>query len=111
MDERLIAISKYFGVETQETKLMEECSELIQSVAKLHGKLLQIAKDQANDIEARYDKLELDDLVGNVVEEMADVQILINQIAILYEAEAELDYDIEYKLNRTINRIKNGYYE
>ena len=111
MDERLIAIAKYFGVETQETKLMEECSELIQAVAKLHGKLLQIAKDQTNDKEAEYDKLELDDLVENVVEEMADVQILIQQIAFLYEAEAELDYDIEYKINRTINRIKNGYYE
>ena len=111
MDERLIAIAKYFGVEIQEEKLMEECSELIQAVAKLHGKLLQIAKDQTNDKEAEYDKLELDDLVGNVVEEMADVQILIQQIAFLYEAEAELDYDIEYKINRTINRIKNGYYE
>ena len=111
MDERLITIAKYFGVETQETKLMEECSELIQAVAKLHGKLLQIAKDQTNDKEAEYDKLELDDLVENVVEEMADVQILIQQIAFLYEAEAELDYDIEYKINRTINRIKNGYYE
>ena len=111
MDERLIAIAKYFGVEIQEEKLMEECSELIQAVAKLHGKLLQIAKDQTNDKEAEYDKLELDDLVENVVEEMADVQILIQQIAFLYEAEAELDYDIEYKINRTINRIKNGYYE
>ena len=55
MDERLVKISKYFGVEMQEEKLMEECSELIQAVAKLHGKLLQIAKDQTNDKEAEYD--------------------------------------------------------
>lgn len=111
MDERLVKISKYFGVEMQEEKLMEECGEVIQALAKLHGKLLQIAKDQTNEKEAEYDKLELDDLVGNIIEEMADVKILIDQLAYLYEAEQELEYVTEYKLNRTINRIQNGYYE
>ena len=112
MDDRLLTIAKYFGVETQETKLMEECGEVVQAMAKLHGKLIQIAKDQAdneNDIEV--DKLEMDDLLNNVLEEMADVKILIDQLVKLYEAEEQFDYMIEYKMHRTINRIKNGYYE
>ena len=91
MDERLITIAKYFGVETQETKLMEECSELIQAISKCK----------------RYGCI--NKYRENLIEEMTDVLIMIDELKMIYQIS---DIDIsdirQYKMDRQSYRIKNN---
>ena len=47
----------------------------------------------------------------NVIEEMSDVIILIYQLIYLYEVDEKIEEIIEYKLNRTIQRIEQDYYK
>ena len=47
----------------------------------------------------------------NVIEEMSDVIILIYQLIYLYEVDEKIEEIIEYKLNRTIQRIEQNYYK
>lgn len=74
-------IFDHYGKETQLNKLVEECSELIRAIM-------------------RKDRL-------NILEELADVQVLLDQLSIAYP---EFDDCIEQtkfnKIERQIKRIK-----
>lgn len=86
-------IADHFGTRNQQLKLIEELSELIKELA------LDVANDR--------------DITDKTISEIADVNILINQI--LYRAgddtKEKVKQQIEYKLERTIQRINNGYYK
>lgn len=84
-------IADNFGLEKQVLKLIEECSELIRSLAMDVAKGKKISED--------------------TISEIADVNILINQILYLSNSKDKLKQQIEFKLERTIKRIKEGYYE
>lgn len=73
-------IAEHFGLENQKVKTIEECSELITAIAK-------------NDI-------------NNIIEEIADVQIMLRQLVHLYDIEDNVKEMIEFKLNRTKERYK-----
>ncbi|MBQ6169765.1 MAG: hypothetical protein IJK30_07405 [Ruminococcus sp.] len=76
-------ILKYYGFEAQQEKLVEECEELIEAA-------------QGED----YDSF---------IEELADVTIMIEQMLISLEPEQLEQYKkmLDYKLSRTLERIKN----
>lgn len=89
-------IADNFGLVTQQLKLIEELGELTR----------EISKDIANGREISDD----------TISEIADVNILINQILHLssnkdYNSKEKLKEHIEYKLQRTLKRIEEGYYE
>lgn len=89
-------IADNFGLVTQQLKLIEELGELTK----------EISKDIAN-------RREISD---DTISEIADVNILINQILHLssnkdYNSKEKLKEHIEYKLQRTLKRIEEGYYE
>lgn len=84
-------IADNFGLEKQKLKLIEELSELTRALAMDIAKGMDISKD--------------------TLSEIADVNVLINQILYLSNSKDELKQQIEYKLQRTIQRIKEGYYE
>lgn len=71
-------IAEHFGLENQKVKTIEECSELITAIAK-------------NDI-------------NNIIEEIADVQIMLRQLVHLYNIGYDVEEMIEFKLNRTKER-------
>jgi len=74
-------IFTHYGKKTQETKLIEELSELIRAIAR-------------NDTE-------------NFIEELADVQVLIDQFTLLYPDLAVKVVEIKHKkAARQIKRIK-----
>ena len=81
---------KHFGVENQMMQTMEELSELSVAISK--------CLRYKDDIEAR----------NNLVEEVADVLIMIDQLKIIMNIK---DYEIEcyrrYKLDRLERRIEN----
>ena len=82
---------QYHGIEQETTIAMEECSELIQAISKCK----------------RYGCV--DKYRDNLIEEIADVLIIINELYLIYDIS---DNDIEnikkYKIDRMDYRIKNN---
>ena len=82
---------QYHGIEQETTIAMEECSELIQAISKCK----------------RYGCV--DKYRDNLIEEIADVLIIINELQLIYYIS---DNDIEnikkYKIDRMDYRIKNN---
>ena len=74
-------------------KAVEECSELITEVCKFREGL-----DDANKF---YD-------VHNIFDEIADVEIMINQLKIMFDCFGEVEERIDYKINRQLERIAKG---
>lgn len=88
-------IIDYYGVQHQKLKLCEECGELIQALCK------SLENEDNPDINA------------DIVEEAADVEILITQLKISMGAYWRQEYDKVKmrKLRRQIERIKEDYDE
>lgn len=91
----IIAIADTFG-DKQKLKLIEELSELTRELA------LDVSHNR--------------EITQNTINEIADTLILIEQVLYLAEknglnAQQLLDSAIVFKLERTIKRIKEGYYE
>lgn len=88
-----LANAEYFGYEAQSNQLVEECAELIQAVSKYRR---AAAKGEDEKLIA----------LSNLVEEIADVEIMLEQVKDLLQIPEE---DIEaiklYKVNRTRGRI------
>ena len=92
----IMKIADTFGVKNQRLKLIEELSELIKELS----------------LDVAYDR----QITQKTINEIADVLILIEQV--LYQEESAglnanqlLEDSIEYKIQRTLERIKEGYYE
>lgn len=85
--------AEYFGYTAQSNQLIEECAELIQAVSKYRRAA----------VKGEDEKLIA---LSNLVEELADVEIMIEQIKYLLQVP---DEDIlalkQYKVNRTKERI------
>jgi NTP pyrophosphatase (non-canonical NTP hydrolase) len=81
-----LALDKY-GVENQLNQLQEECAELIVAVNKHR-------RTPFNDIKV-------------IIDECADVLIMIDQIANIYDIEDDIEDRIQFKLNRLKERLKN----
>lgn len=86
MNDKLFKIFSHFGLRKQLKKLSEECYELIEAM--------------------------LDNDKEHIKEEIADVQVLLNQFKEYHEIYDDEIVDImEHKIDRTIERVKSGYYE
>ena len=92
IDERLSQIADHYGLDKQLDMLQEECAELIQAVSK-------------------YKRTR----TTAIVEEMADVYIMLYQITYLLNKEAaSVDVEdfiamwIEKKIRRQLERMKGG---
>lgn len=78
--EKITAIFNHYGVEAQKRKLQEECAELIRAIA-------------------RGDE-------HNMLEEIADVEILIEQFMTIGSNFEDVEHIRIRKLERTLNRIE-----
>ena len=84
-------IADHYGLQHQLNKTNEELAELIQAIQNYSIKLA----------------LQDDDIsVSHMVEEMADVKVMIAQLEYLLELEEEVNDMVEFKLNRQMDRIK-----
>ena len=77
---RYTKIFLYYGIETQKRKLQEECAELIRAIARNDEK--------------------------NMLEEMADVSILIEQFKTVLEYFKKIENIKGQKIKRTLERIE-----
>lgn len=85
-NEKLIHIIKYFGFPNQVLKLKEEINEVIEAM---------------EDIDKKH-----------ITEELADVLVVLNQFKLFFNIKDEDIVEMmEYKIDRTLKRIEEGYYE
>lgn len=92
-DIKIKMIADKYGRAKQSVKAMEEMAELTQAICKLK---------EHPAIHPENDKRYMD-----VLEEIADVEIMIEQLKYLY-GEKEVEEIIEYKLDRQIERMSLG---
>ena len=81
---QLCKIVECYGSDNQQDKAIEECSELIQAICKYKETL---------------------DHVENIVDEIADVEIMLNQLKIIFDCFGEVEDRIDFKINRQLERI------
>lgn len=91
MENSLKKIAEYYGYAVQSSQLVEECAELIQAINKY--------RRAENPEEYR-------EYFKNIIEEIADVEIMIEQVKYLLQI---LDDEVEavklFKVNRTLERM------
>lgn len=81
-------IIEFYGVNHQQRKLMEELFELQEAI---------IVQEKCRDLEPKH-----------VIEELADVMVLLKQFQVLYGIDdKEIEEVMQYKINRQIGRINN----
>ena len=85
----LNTIVETYGSDKQEDMAIEECSELIKAILKFRR---SNAKDS--------------DLRDAVIDEIADVQIMLTQLGIIFNCVEEVNERIDFKIDRQIGRIK-----
>ena len=90
-------IAEHYGYDAQSNQLVEECAELIQAVNKYRR-----ATTGTGIAVTDKGKIALD----NLVEEIADVEIMLEQIKYLLQIPEEDIQGVKiYKINRTKERI------
>ena len=86
MENKLLTIFNTYGKSHQVSKLLEEVGEFIETV---------INEDKEN-----------------MVQEMADCMVMLKQFQYYYGiTEEEIEEVMKYKIERTIKRMENEYYE
>ena len=97
MKEKIKKIAKTYGYDAQSRQCIEEMAELTQAINKFWKKQLKCGRADLSDIElATQNEL-------NLLEEMADVQIMLWQME--YLLIADLNPIIQEKIDRQIQRI------
>lgn len=99
MDERIINIAKSNSYYDIDRKLHEEIGELMQAKSKLDE------HECTQNIESIYIKSH-EELTKHVAEEIADVQIMLQQIIFILGIHDEVEFQTNYKLDRQIKRIE-----
>ena len=90
---KLRDIASYYGSTAQGRQCIEECAELIQAINKWDR--LKSPGDPENVKKA----------MCSIVEEIADVRIMLDQLIYLYGCSEEVDKMMDEKINRQIVRI------
>ena len=85
----LNTIVETYGSDKQEDMAIEECQELIKAILKFRR---SNAKDS--------------DLRDAVIDEIADVQIMLTQLGIIFNCVEEVNERIDFKIDRQMGRIK-----
>lgn len=93
--DKIAYIAGFYGLETQLVQTAEACAELAQAALKFRKAL----PDDAVTLAAAREHL---------IEEMADVMIMLEQLNFLEACEDKLREMIERKLDRQIGRIEGN---
>ena len=104
--QKLKYIGEYFGTVMQETKMQEEAGELITAISRLQQRAIMAVNGAYEE-----DEREVTRLVKEIITELADIEILKEQLIDLYDAREEYEEEVNYKIERTLKRIAYGYYE
>lgn len=99
----IVRIADTYGYDAQSRQLIEEMAELIVAI----NKYWRYRKNTKKFEPTTFAEGSL--RIRNIMEEIADVTIMLEQIKCLFGiSDADIEEIIEYKLNRQLERIDNG---
>ena len=101
-------IADTYGYDAQSRQCIEEMAELTQAINKFWRKQMMcgfVSLDEIKEEETENSKLSDEKGYQNLVEEIADVQIMLWQMA--YLLNADVPQIIEQKLDRQLERIES----
>ena len=96
------AISTY-GKESQIDVCIEEMSELIKAIIKFKR-----ASQKIDAMEVRAFRQYISEKVADIAEEIADVEIMLQQLRLIFNCEKEVNGQLEYKINRLKERLMDN---
>lgn len=99
--EKLERIARFYGYETQSRQCIEEMAELTQAFNKHWRKAMADYKDKAENVDYI-------DLFANIHEEIADVEICLEQIKCLLGCSDEVERLKDVKINRQLEKMESG---
>lgn len=100
-------IINHFGFRAQMKKLHEETYELLEAIDNFEDATMEF-----DGHEPYYTTKELAIFRNHIVEELGDVLVLLTQFIARYDVDkSEIDEWMDYKLERTLERIDTGYYD
>lgn len=100
VEEKVKKIADHYGYEAQSRQCIEECAELIQAINKFWRKDLKCGRLSILEVPIGSP------CENNLIEELADVQIMIWQMSHLLGA--DIEPIIEQKLDRQLERIREN---
>ena len=89
-NEKLLFIINTYSTRNQEDIAVEELAELQKAILK----------------HRRYNSKETEQ---SIFDEIADVEIMLEQLKIIYSCHKEVEERVDYKIDRQIKRIKEKY--
>lgn len=94
--EALKNIIKHYGMIKQMEVAAEECSELIQAIMKFvrHDAHMSTKEEYISYLNA-------------IIEEIADVEIMLEQLKIMFGCEDEVNDQVAYKITRQLERMNS----
>ena len=103
MVKKIKKIADYYKFERQSRQLSEECAELIQAVNKYYR--FNNSKNTRDEIIASTNDSNM--LIQNIAEEIADCEIMLEQMKVLLNLNPEAIEKIkEKKVNRQLERME-----
>ena len=103
MKNKITKIANHYQFSNQSRQLAEECAELVQAVSKYYR--FRNTKNSRDEILASTEDSNM--LIQNIVEEIADVEIMLEQMKILLNISNEAVEGVkEKKVNRQLARIE-----
>jgi NTP pyrophosphatase (non-canonical NTP hydrolase) len=103
MKDKIKKITSHYDFSNQVMQLSEECAELIQAVNKYRR--FRSSKNTRDEIIASANDSNM--LIQNIAEEIADVEIMLEQMKVLLNLNPEAIEKIkEKKVNRQLARIE-----
>lgn len=104
MNNKLFKIFSHFRYRNQLRKFNEECYELIEAIND-YEEQKAVCMEFCSELHCDKEK-------ECIKEEIADVQVLLNQFKEVYKIyDDEIVEIMEQKIDRTLDRIEEGYYE
>ena len=98
--EKIKIIAEHYGYDAQSRQCIEEMAELTQAINKFWRNQLGCGKYGLLDVPVYCEDRR------NIVEEIADVQIMLYQLGYLLDSRLEVSEMITKKLDRQLERIK-----
>lgn len=105
MKNKISKIANHYQFSNQSRQLSEECAELVQAVNKYYR--FRNSKNSRDEILTSTEDSNM--LIQHIVEEIADVEIMLEQMKVLLNLSDEAVEGVKnIKVNRELARIKEG---
>lgn len=106
MDQRMIEIADHYGYNAQSRQLIEEMAELTQAINKFWRKTLMCGKVEFTCGDEFREMLQGTPEMESLLQEIADVEVCLEQIRYILDSDKEIDQYREYKIRRQLYRLQ-----